>query len=135
MIYFNGRFLLENPGKKPTKTKPFLSRRRSWLLVYYASVRDRCDMKIFVGNLPFNFNDQSLSELFASYGEVESARVITDRDSGRSRGFGFVEMNDGSQAKQAIDAINGHEIDGRALTAGEARPQEKSGGRGRKRNW
>jgi len=90
-------------------------------------------MKIYVGNLPFSINNESLSELFKEYGEVDSAKVITDRDSGRSRGFGFVEMTDGKEARQAIEAINGHEIDGRALKVNEAKPQKKRGGQGG--NW
>ena len=88
-------------------------------------------MKIYVGNLPFTTGEDELRELFAPYGNPSSATVVTDRMSGRSRGFGFVEMDDPEQAKAAIAALNGREIGGRALTVNEARPQgERSGGGG-----
>jgi RNA recognition motif-containing protein len=85
-------------------------------------------VKIFVGNLPFSVDDEALLKLFTDHGQVDSAKVITDRDSGRSRGFGFVEMADSGEAQKAIEAINGTEVDGRALTVNEARPQKKRGG-------
>jgi cold-inducible RNA-binding protein len=89
-------------------------------------------MKIYVGNLPFTTGEDELRELFAPFGNPSSATVVTDRMSGRSRGFGFVEMDDPEQAKAAIAALNGREIGGRALTVNEARPQgERSGGGGR----
>ena len=90
-------------------------------------------MKIYVGNLPFSIDDGALANLFAEYGEVDSAKVITDRETGRSRGFGFVEMSDGGAARKAIDAVNGHELEGRTLTVNEARPREdrRRGGGGR----
>jgi len=88
-------------------------------------------MKIYVGNLPFTTGEDELRELFAPFGNPSSATVVTDRMSGRSRGFGFVEMDDPEQAKAAIAALNGREIGGRALTVNEARPQgERSGGGG-----
>ncbi len=88
-------------------------------------------MKIYVGNLPFSTGEDQLRELFAPYGNPSSATVVTDRMSGRSRGFGFVEIDDPEQAKAAIAALNGREIGGRALTVNEARPQgERSGGGG-----
>lgn len=77
--------------------------------------------RIYVGNLPFSTNDQSLRELFSEYGEVENSTVISDRDTGRSRGFGFVEMSSGGE--EAIQALNGHSVDGRNLTVNEARPR------------
>ena len=77
--------------------------------------------RIYVGNLPFSTNDQSLKELFGEYGTVESSTVITDRDTGRSRGFGFIEMSAG--ADEAISALNGQSVDGRNLTVNEARPR------------
>ena len=86
-------------------------------------------MKIFVGNLSFNTSDNDLRDAFAPYGEVASAQVITDRDTMRSRGFGFVEMGD-SEAEQAIRAMNGTELHGRALNVNEARPREDRGARG-----
>jgi RNA recognition motif-containing protein len=86
--------------------------------------------KIYVGNLPWSIDDDKLGELFESHGDVASANVITDRETGRSRGFGFVEMNDGAMASKAIEALNGTQIDGRALNVNEARPRPDRGGRG-----
>ena len=80
--------------------------------------------KIYVGNLSFNSNDDDLAAIFSQYGEVASAKVILDRDTGRSRGFGFVEMNDDNAADQAIQRVNGQEVDGRTLNVNEARPRE-----------
>ncbi len=80
--------------------------------------------KIYVGNLSFNSNDHDLNALFAEYGEVTSATVVMDRDTGRSRGFGFVEMSDDNAAMQAIQAVNGKDVDGRQLNVNEARPRE-----------
>ncbi len=89
-------------------------------------------MKIYVGNLPFTAGEDEIRELFAPYGSPSSVTVVTDRMSGRSRGFGFVEIDDPEQAKAAIAALNGKEHGGRALTVNEARPQgERSGGGGR----
>lgn len=79
-------------------------------------------MNIFVGNLPFSTSSADLEALFAEYGEVESAAVITDRDTGRSRGFGFVEMPDAA-ANEAIEALNGSDYGGRQLTVNQARPR------------
>lgn len=87
-------------------------------------------MKIYVGNLPWSIDDHKLAELFESYGEVASANVITDRDTGRSRGFGFVEMNDDEQARGAISGLADHQVDGRTLNVNEARPRPDRGGRG-----
>ncbi len=87
-------------------------------------------MKIYVGNLPWSIDETKLSELFESYGEVASANVITDRDTGRSRGFGFVEMNDDEQAKGAIAGLAEHQIEGRTLNVNEARPRTNRGGGG-----
>lgn len=91
--------------------------------------------KIYVGNLPYSVNDDTLKELFAEIGTVESAQVIMDRYSGRSKGFGFVEMSNDAEAADAISKLNGKEIEGRALVVNEARPMEKreGGGRGRDR--
>ena len=89
--------------------------------------------KLYVGNLPFSATDQILSDTFAQCGTVESAKVITDRDSGRSKGFGFVEMSSDDEAAAAISKFNGSEVDGRALTVNEARPmapRENRGGGG-----
>ncbi len=82
-------------------------------------------MNIFIGSLSFSVNDEGLAELFQEYGEVSSARVITDRFTGRSRGFGFVEMDDESAATKAIEELNGVEVDGRPIAVSEARPREE----------
>ncbi len=87
--------------------------------------------KLYVGNLPFTVTEGVLVDLFTPFGQVESARLITDRDSGRSKGFGFVEMGSDEEAEKAISEMNGKEVEGRALTVNEARPQEpRSGGFG-----
>ncbi len=78
--------------------------------------------KLYVGNLPYSFNDQSLEELFAQFGDVESAVVITDRATGRSKGFGFVEMDD-SAADEAMSSLEGSDIEGRNLKVSPARPK------------
>ena len=87
--------------------------------------------KIYVGNLSFQTDETSLQQMFAEFGSVTSAKIIMDRDSGRSKGFGFVEMSSSSEAQSAIEKMNGQEVEGRALTVNEARPQEpRSGGFG-----
>ena len=86
--------------------------------------------KIYVGGLPYSANDQQLNELFAPHGAVESAKVITDKFTGQSRGFGFVEMSSAEEAQKAIGALNGTQMDGRTLTVNEAKPQEKRTGSG-----
>lgn len=87
--------------------------------------------KLYVGNLSFSIDETSLQSMFAELGTVTSAKIIMDRDSGRSKGFGFVEMSSAQEAKAAIEKMNGAEFDGRALTVNEARPQEpRSGGFG-----
>ncbi len=91
--------------------------------------------KLYVGGLPYAVTEDKLKEIFSAHGAVESARVITDRFTGRSRGFGFVEMTEDAEAQAAIDSLNGTELDGKTLTVNEARPQEKrsEGGGGRDR--
>src|SRR5277367_1629681 len=86
--------------------------------------------KLYVGNLPYTVTDSDLSQLFAAHGSVQSAQVIMDRDTGRSKGFGFVEMGSDQEAQAAIAAMNGHDMDGRSLTVNEARPKEGGGGGG-----
>lgn len=89
--------------------------------------------KIYVGNLSYNMDDSSLSDLFSSYGTVESARIVTDRDSGRSKGFAFVEMSSDSEAQTAIEKLNGTEQLGRSINVSEAKPmapRENRGGGG-----
>ena len=81
-------------------------------------------MNIYVSNLAYNATDYDLRQLFESYGEVDTIRIITDRDTGQSRGFGFVEMPDSSAAKAAIQGLQGKELGGRTLTVNEARPRE-----------
>ena len=87
--------------------------------------------KLYVGNLSYSMDDQSLGELFGQFGQVESARVITDRDSGRSKGFAFVEMASDSEAAAAIEKLNGTEQSGRAINVSEAKPMApRTGGGG-----
>src|SRR6516165_2839569 len=86
--------------------------------------------KIYVGNLSYGISDSDLQQMFEAHGSVQSAQVIMDRDTGRSKGFGFVEMGSDQEAQAAINAMNGNEIDGRALTVNEARPKEGGGGGG-----
>jgi cold-inducible RNA-binding protein len=86
--------------------------------------------RLYVGNLPFSATDDSLRQVFAAHGTVTSIQVIMDRDTGRSKGFGFVEMSTDEEAQAAIAALNGKELDGRALTVNEARPKTEGGGRG-----
>jgi RNA recognition motif-containing protein len=86
--------------------------------------------KIYVGGLPYATTDAQLQDLFSTHGKVESARVITDKFTGRSRGFGFVEMANSDEAQKAIQALNGTDFEGRNLTVNEARPQERRSGGG-----
>ena len=80
--------------------------------------------KLYVGGLPYSVTETQLEEVFSAHGTVESARVITDRMTGRSRGFGFVEMSTSEEAEEAIQKLNGTELEGRTLTVNEARPQQ-----------
>jgi RNA recognition motif-containing protein len=82
-------------------------------------------MNIYVGNLSYEVSDDQLREVFEAYGTVSSAKVISDKYSGRSKGFGFVEMDDDNEAKSAIEDLDGAEIDGRAVKVNEARPREE----------
>src|SRR5947209_16795294 len=84
--------------------------------------------KLYVGNLNYSVTDSDLMKLFEPHGTVESAQVIMDRDTGRSKGFGFVEMGSDAEAQAAITALNGKEVEGRALTVNEARPKTEGGG-------
>jgi cold-inducible RNA-binding protein len=87
--------------------------------------------KLYVGNLSYSVGNRELEQMFAAHGAVASATVIMDRDTGRSKGFGFVEMGNDQEANAAIAALNGKDVDGRSLTVNEARPrEEKSGGFG-----
>ena len=86
--------------------------------------------KLYVGNLSYNTTSSDLEQLFSQHGTVQSAEVISDRDSGRSKGFGFVEMGSDQEAQAAIAALNGQQHDGRTLTVNEAKPREDRGGGG-----
>src|SRR5437762_13019410 len=85
-------------------------------------------MKLYVGNLTYGVTDAALEQMFAAHGNVKSAQVIMDRDTGRSKGFGFVEMTNDNEARAAITALNGQQSNGRALTVNEAKPREDRGG-------
>ena len=88
-------------------------------------------MNIYAGNLAYSVTDEDLKELFEAYGEVTRASVISDRETGRSKGFGFVEMSNDDEAKSAIDALNGKDLKGRAINVNEARPRpDRPRGRG-----
>ena len=102
--------------------------------------------KLYVGNLPYSVSDSDLQAMFEAHGTVQSAQVIMDRDTGRSKGFGFVEMGDSNEADEAIESLNGQDVNGRKLTVNEARPREErsggarsysggSGGSGGSRRW
>jgi cold-inducible RNA-binding protein len=94
-------------------------------------LKDNDDMKnIFVGNLDFAATESSVRSLFEPYGQVDRVNVVTDRETGRSRGFAFVEMADAAEAERAIAALNGMQLDGRALNVNEARPKPAGGGGG-----
>ena len=84
--------------------------------------------KLCVGNLTYGVTDSALEQMFAPHGAVQSAQVIMDRDTGRSKGFGFVEMSSDQEAQAAIAALNGQQVDGRSLTVNEAKPREDRGG-------
>ena len=84
--------------------------------------------KLYVGNLTYDTTDSALEQMFTPHGTVQSAQVIMDRDTGRSKGFGFVEMGSDADAQAAIQALNGKEVEGRALTVNEAKPREDRGG-------
>ena len=96
-------------------------------------------MKLYVGNLSYRTSSSDLEQLFAQAGNVESAILITDKETGRSRGFGFVEMASREEGENAIRALTGKQVDGRTLTVNEARPRERvgagAGGNGRSQSW
>jgi RNA recognition motif-containing protein len=88
-------------------------------------------MKIYVGNLSFNSSEQAVEDAFSNYGQVDEVALITDRETGRPRGFGFVTMGNDDEARAAIDALNGTELDGRTLNVNEAKPKgDRAGGGG-----
>jgi RNA recognition motif-containing protein len=90
-------------------------------------------MNIYVGNLPFNTGEEDLRQMFATYGQVEAVAIIKDKMTGRSRGFGFVEMTNDAEAREAIAGLNGTDMGGRSLTVNEARPRTEGGGGGGRR--
>jgi RNA recognition motif-containing protein len=102
-----------------------------WLLFTvgtYCFLKNLCKMNIYVGNLSWNLKDQDLSNLFASHGEVISAKIVNDKFTNRSKGFGFVEMANDAEAQAAITALNGSEVDGRNIVVNESRPKPEGGG-------
>jgi|ERR1700738_4268665 RNA recognition motif-containing protein len=94
------------------------------------STQEHTNMRLYVGGLPYQTTEQDLSELFEQIGQVSSATVITDRETGRSKGFGFVEMSDDQDARSAIDRLNGTMLGNRTITVNEARERPASGNRG-----
>src|SRR5256885_9797706 len=96
----------------------------------YSQRRNSMGRKLYVGNLSYEVDSSALEALFTPHGTVQSAQVIMDRDTGRSKGFGFVEMGSDGEAQAAIAAMNGKEVDGRQLTVNEAKPREDRGGGG-----
>jgi len=91
--------------------------------------------KLYVGNLPDSATEQDLSDKFAAFGTVKSVKLITDRNTGRSRGFGFIEMASGADAHAAIDSLNGTDYEGRPMKVNEAKPQQKRSGGGGGNRW
>ena len=91
--------------------------------------------KLYVGNLGYGVSSADLEQLFAAHGTVDSANVITDRSTGQSKGFGFVEMSSDAEAEAAIEALDGKEVGGRTIKVNEARPRPEGGGGGRRRRW
>jgi RNA recognition motif-containing protein len=91
--------------------------------------------KLYVGNLPYSATEEALSAKFAEHGTVESVKLITDRDTGQSKGFGFIEMSTDAEANAAISGLNGTDMDGRPLKVNEARPQQKRTGGGGGGRW
>ena len=91
-------------------------------------MKERIELNIYVGNLSYDTTERDLETAFAGFGAVSTARIATDRDTGRARGFGFVEMSDATEAQAAIAGMNGRELQGRTLTVNEARPREDRGG-------
>lgn len=113
-------------------TKPSFPRVARFIQTAVALLKDpKMGKKLYVGNLSYSVNDQSLNQNFSDFGTVSSAKVMMDRDSGRSKGFGFVEMSSDAEAQAAISGMNGKSVDGRDMVVNEARPMEpRSGGFG-----
>jgi len=117
-------------GSLPPLGGRILGQNREWSSLTILIKEQQMQENLFIGNLSFSTTDDSLKAFFEGVGEVKSARVITDRDSGRSRGFGFVEFADGANNQKAIDELNGKELDGREITVGVAKPKSNDGPRG-----
>ena len=107
--------------------------RETELALPTAQCRGRSVKNIFVGNLSFNTNEDELRQIFEGYGQVDRVSILTDRDTGRSRGFGFVEMTSDEDGEKAIAALNGSQFGGRTINVNEARPKSDRGGGGRGR--
>jgi len=120
------------PAAKGSTRSPFLPDPESLLRVVLLSFRSlTVGKKLYVGNLTYNVNESDLEALFSQFGSVQSAQIIVDRDTNRSKGFGFVEMGSDAEAQAAIQALDGRDHDGRNLTVNEAKPREpRSGGGG-----
>jgi cold-inducible RNA-binding protein len=104
--------------------------------LFFSNITNMSNTKLFVGNLSFNTTENDLQDAFAAHGTVTEAKLMTDRESGRPRGFGFVTMSTPEEAQAAIDALNGRDMDGRALTVNAAKPrEERSGGGGGRREF
>jgi RNA recognition motif-containing protein len=132
-----GSFQLQKPLFRASESRPFAPTVRPkpirFVSFFYPQKGERyicMSMKLYVGNLAFATSSQELQELFGQAGTVESASVVEDRDTGRSRGFGFVEMSSKEEGEAAIAQFNGKEINGRALNVNEAKPRENRGGGG-----
>jgi RNA recognition motif-containing protein len=116
--------ILKSTFDRPATTWP---RRNPPRLAVQSRTKENNLKNIFVGNLAFGATESGIRSLFERYGTVDRVNLVTDRDTGRSRGFAFVEMSDSAQADQAIQALNGAELDGRALNVNEARPKNEGG--------
>jgi RNA recognition motif-containing protein len=117
--------ILKSAFDNPARTWPHTDPPR---LAAQSRTKENTLRNIFVGNLSFGATESAIRALFERYGTVDRVNLVTDRDTGRSRGFAFVEMSDSAQADQAIQALNGAELDGRAMNVNEARPKTEGGG-------
>jgi RNA recognition motif len=112
------------PRVSPVRIRAFGGPKLCGLFTTQIFITQNFTMNIYVGNLPWSLSDTDLQDLFSQYGEVTSATIISDRDTGRSKGFAFVEMPDQSSGSTAIESLNGSELDGRDIRVNEARPRE-----------
>ena len=100
-------------------------------IIFQPRAEEKAAMRIYVGNMPFSMSENDLRQLFEEFGEVSSVNIITDRDTGRPRGFGFVDIDDEAAGREAIEKADGREVEGRRLKVNEARPKRERGGGGR----